>query len=153
MFTDFRRVLVTGPHRAGTTIASEIIAAELGLPAIRECDLAHPRFEGDTEPALFWDDVAKMPDGVLQGATTYKWLPDIAKHFDLVVVVVRDPKDIIASQIRYRGRQIDNPVAKYTLLKRMKMPLVVWVEYETFFKHPLFNKDRTGWKPRQTSPS
>ena len=152
MFTDFRRVLVTGPHRAGTTIATEIIAAELGLPAIRECDLGHPRFEGDDAPKLYKEDIIKMPDCVLQGATTYRWLPEIASNFDLVVVVVRDPKDIIASQIRYRGKQIDNPAAKYTLLKQMKMPLVIWVEYESLSKHPLFHKDRAGWKPRQTSP-
>ena len=148
-----RKVLVTGPHRSGTTIATEIIAAELGLPAIRECDLAHPRFEGDDEPALSESDVEGMTEGVLQGATTFRWLPEIADHFDMVVVVVRDSKDIIASQIRYRGKQIDNPAAKYTLLKQMKLPLVLWIEYEALSKHPLFHKDRAGWKPRQTSPS
>ncbi len=154
MFDNIQRVLVTGPHRSGTTIATEIFAAELRLPAIRECDLAHPRFEGDDEPALSKSDVEGMPEGVLQGATTLKWLPEIADNFDMVVVVVRDPKDIIASQIRYRGRQIDNPSAKYTLLKRMNFPLCIWVDYERgLSKHPLFHKDRAGWKPRQTSPS
>lgn len=147
-----RKVLVTGPHRSGTTIATEIFAAELGLPAIRECDLGHPRFEGDDEPVLYESDILKMEEGVLQGATTYRWLPEIADHFDMIVVVVRDPKDIIASQVRYRGKQIDNPASKYTLLKRMKLPFVVWIEYETLSKHPLFHKDRAGWKPRQTSP-
>ncbi|MCH7495904.1 MAG: hypothetical protein IH825_07435 [Candidatus Marinimicrobia bacterium] len=152
MFGSIRKVLVTGPHRSGTTIATEIIAAELGLPAIRECDLAHPRFEGDTEPDLCESDIRKMKEGVLQGATTFRWLPEVADYFDAVVVVVRNPEDIIASQIRYRGRQLDNPTAKYSLLKAMKFPLVVWVEYETLSKHPLFYKDRKGWKPRQTSP-
>lgn len=151
MFTDFRRVLVTGPHRSGTTIASEIIAAELGLPAIRECDLAHPRFEGDTEPDLFWDDVAKMPDGVLQGATTFRWLPNIAKHFDAVVVVLRDVDDIVKSQKKYRGRKIDDPLAKYRKLRKMELPLVIWVSYEhCLSRHPLFHKNRVGWEPRQT---
>ncbi len=153
MLNGIRKVLVTGPHRSGTTIATEIVAAELGLPAIRECDLAHPRFEGDDEPALSESDIEKMTEGVLQGATTFRWLPEIADHFDMVVIVVRDPEDIVASQIRYRGKQIDNPASKYTLLKRMKLPLVVWVEYESLSNHSLFHRDRAGWKPRQTSPS
>ena len=156
MFDNIQRVLVTGPHRSGTTIATEIFAAELRLPAIRECDLAHPRFEGDTEPALHESDIRNMKEGVLQGATTFKWLPEIADHFDAVVVVVRDPRDIVASQMRYRGKQIDNPSAKYTLLKRMNFPLCIWVDYEKeLSKHPLFynKKERSEWKPRQTSPS
>ena len=58
-----KRILVTGPHRSGTTIATEIIAEELYLPAVRESELARPRFEGDTEPSLSEEDVRKMEIG------------------------------------------------------------------------------------------
>ncbi len=148
-----KRILVTGPHRAGTTIATEIIAEELYLPAVRESELARPRFEGDTEPALDEADVRKMEVGVLQGATTFKWLPGIADHFDAVVVVSRDIADILSSQKRYRGRYLDDPGEKYHRLKMMNLPLVVWISYEDMLsKHPLFHKDRSGWEPRQTAP-
>ncbi len=153
MDSGLRRVLVTGPHRCGTTIASEIIAAELGLLAIRECDLACPRFKGDDEPSLSINDVINMPDGVLQGATTFKWLPSIAEYFDTVVVIKRNINDILRSQKRYRGRYLDDPVEKYNKLKDMNLSSCIWMEYKAFSKHPLFYKDRTGWKPRQTSPS
>ncbi len=153
IFTDLKRVLVTGPHRAGTTIATEMIAEELFLPPVRESELAHPRFLGDDEPALSKEDVLKFEEGVLQGATTFKWLPEIASHFDVVVIVVRNPKDIVDSQIRYRGRQLDNPLAKYALLRSMNLPHAVWVSYEDFLsKHPRFCTERHMWAPRQTSP-
>ena len=106
IFKGLNRVLVTGPHRAGTTVTTEIVAEELGLPAVRESELAHPRFPGDDEPKLAIEDVLKLERGVLQGATTFRWLPDIAKHFDAVVVVVRKERDITASQMRYRGRPL-----------------------------------------------
>lgn len=152
MRAGLRRVLVTGPHRSGTTIASEIIAAELGLSAIRECDLACPRFDGDSEPDLSINDIINMPDGVLQGATTFKWLPSIAEYFDTVVVVKRDINDILRSQKQYRGRYLDDPVEKYKKLEAMNLSSCIWMEYEAFSRHPLFHKDRKGWKPRQTSP-
>ena len=98
-----KRVLVTGPHRAGTTIASEIIAYELGLPTVRESELAHPRFPGDDEPKLTREDVLAFEEGVLQGATTFRWLPEIAEHFDVVVVVERNVDDIRKSQVAYRS--------------------------------------------------
>ena len=153
MLAGIRRILVTGPHRSGTTIASEIIAAELNLPAIRECDIAHPRWPGDDEPRLDKSDVLAVTEGVLQGATTYKWLPDIAKHFDAIVVVRRDGAEILRSQKRYRGRYLDDPSEKYRQLRSMHLPFVIWIEYEALSKHPLFYEDRTGWESRQTSPS
>lgn len=151
IFSGLRRVLVTGPHRSGTTLTAEIVAEELGLPAVRESELAHPRFEGDDEPDLFRDDVLSMQEGVLQGATTYKWLPAIAEHFDAVVIVRRKVEDIVASQYLYRGRQIDDPTNKYERLRRMNLPFVIWVDYDILLsKHPRFVTDRTGWYPRQT---
>ena len=153
IFTELKRVLVTGPHRAGTTIATEMIAEELGLPPVRECELAHARFEGDTEPSLSADDVRAMSEGVLQGATTFKWLPLIANHFDAVVVVKRNEADIKNSQLKYRGRILDNQAAKYDKLKKMNLPLVIWVSYEDLLsKHPRFCTERGTWTPRQTSP-
>lgn len=154
IFTDLSRVLVTGPHRSGTTITTEILADELGLHPIRECDIAHPRFAGDTEPELLVDDVTGLADGfVLQGATTYRWLPQIADHFDCVVIVSRNIDDIIASQRRARGRQLDNPGAKYERLLEMNLPLKVWVDYDTLLvRHPRFVADRAGWTSRQTGP-
>ena len=95
IFNGLKRVLVTGPHRAGTTIATEMIAEELMLPSVRESELAHPRWSGDDEPRLNMEDVLNFKEGVLQGATTFKWLPQIASHFDCVVVVERNAEDII----------------------------------------------------------
>lgn len=153
IFTNLKRVLVTGPHRAGTTITTEIVAEELGLPAVREVELGHPRFDGDTEPRLYKEDVLRMTEGVLQGATTFRWLPEIAKHFDAVVVVIRNANDISKSQLRYRKRRLDDPNKKYAALRRMKLPHVVWVSYEDLLsQHPRFCVDRSGWLPRQTSP-
>ncbi len=157
IFKDLKRVLVTGPHRAGTTIATEMIAEELNLRPVRESELAHPRFEGDTEPELSEEDIRGFEEGVLQGATTFKWLPEIADHFDAIVVVKRNTDDIIKSQLKYRGRQLDNPKAKYDLILHLVsngfLPYVIWVSYENLLsKHPRFCTERGEWAPRQTCP-
>lgn len=153
IFKGLNRVLVTGPHRAGTTLTTEIVADELGLPAVRESELAHPRFPGDDEPKLSMEDVLKLERGVLQGATTFKWLPTIGQHFDAVVIVKRNIADIQKSQKRYRGRYLDDPLEKYHRLQHMPLPLKIWVSYEELLsKHERFCTDRSGWAPRQTTP-
>ena len=153
IFKGLKRILVTGPHRAGTTIATEMIAEELMLPSVRESELAHPRFEGDDEPSLYKEDIYKFEEGVLQGATAFKWLPEIADHFDCVVVVKRNCEDITKSQMRYRKRMLDDPHQKYRQLKNMNLPYVIWLSYEDLLsKHPRFCTERHEWAPRQTCP-
>lgn len=157
MIGDLHRLLVTGPHRAGTTIATEIIASDWGLHPIRESEIAHPRFNGDDEPDLSKEDVIRLCQErsgfVLQGATTFRWLNEVAPYFDMIVCVKRNVEDIRRSQMAYRGRYLDDPDFKYAELAMMNLPVpVLWVSYEKLLsRHPLFVADRAGWAPRQTS--
>jgi len=154
----FTRILVTGPHRSGTTLVSEIIAKRLGFEAVRECDLATPRFDGDTEPDLSLDAVQSFledNDGVvLQGATCFKWLSELQREDLATVYVVRDEKEIIRSQVAYRGRRLDKPSEKRATWDRVKSSLVcpIVVDYEALIAEPEFVEDREGWEPRQTEP-
>lgn len=158
----FKRIIVTGPHRSGTTICARMIAADTGKVFVMERKLGMLRFQGDTEPALERDTVlewlAAREDVVLQGATCFTWIDEIHSAFrpDIAVVfVVRSPEDIAASQVAYRGYQIDDPVRKEAeFRRRMKHLDTVWmVEYDALRGHPMFVEDRTGWAPRQTEPA
>lgn len=148
----FDRVVVTGPHRSGTTIATEILATEWNLVPIRESEIAHPRFEGDDEPDLAVDDVRQLLNErtgfVLQGATTFQWLHRLS--FDLVVFMLRNKRDILNSQQRYRGRILDSPERKLRQMQNMNLPRVMYLEYESLRNHPLFHVNRKNWAPRQT---
>lgn len=151
----FNKVVVTGPHRSGTTIATEILAHEWGLKPVRESEIASPRFPGDDEPKLTRDMVKSFIDSsdgfVLQGATTFRWIDRLP--FDLVVFMLRDTEAIKQSQIKYRGKCLDDPSEKLKTIQSMNLPRVLYLQYESLREHPLFCENRENWGPRQTNPS
>ncbi|MCW2309731.1 hypothetical protein [Rhodobium gokarnense] len=153
----FPRIIVTGPHRSGTTICARMIAADTGKVFVMERDLATPRFEGDTEPDLSADTVVawlgESRDVVLQGATCFRWLAGLysALKPDLAVVyVVRNTEDVLRSQMAYRGRRLDDPTEKLRQFQDLCLPNSFLVDYEALSSHPMFVEDRSGWAPRQT---
>lgn len=152
----YRNILVTGPHRAGTTICAKMIAADTRKRFVIERDIATPRFAGDTEPDLNSKTVQKWlednPDTVLQGATCFRWLAELQRDTLLTVFVERSTQHIHASQMAYRGRIIDDPEDKRRQFDMMRIAHRLVVHYDDLRDHPLFVDDRTGWEPRQIAP-
>jgi len=154
------KVLVTGPHRSGTTIASEIIANQLGLKAVRECDIAVPRKPGDTCPYLDMEMASAWMaenDGFsLQGATCFRWVEALQTEDLATVFVVRDTQDVLRSQTNYRGRAIDKPREKHRqwldMIERSVINQPITIQYEDLHVFPEFHDNRGGWEPRQTKP-
>lgn len=144
----FRRVIVTGPHRSGTTIAAEMIAADTGKRCVRE------------EAFRFRDIAAAeaITEGVLQGPYLLPWSPILAVEGTAVVYVRRDGAEIDASVARLRERGISTPLFHWRQawrLWRQIEPLVpaAWtIEYDSLREHPLWVEERGGWGHRQTSP-
>lgn len=155
--TGYRNILVTGPHRSGTTICARMIAEDTGKRLVIERDIATPRFEGDTEPELTGTTVehwmADNPDTVLQGATCFRWLYELQRDTLLTVFVERSRAEVLESQMRYRGRVLDDPEGKRRQFDRMRLSHRLVVHYEDLRAHPLFVEDRTGWEPRQIAPA
>lgn len=154
--SSYRNILVTGPHRSGTTICARMIAADTEKRFVIERDIAAPRFKGDTEPDLTGTTVehwmADNPDTVLQGATCFRWLAQLQRDDLLTVFVERSYEQIRRSQLRYRGRVLDDPADKRRQFDAMRIAHPLIVHYDDLSAHPLFHTDRTGWEPRQIAP-
>lgn len=89
----YKRIIVTGPHRSGTTIAAEMIAADTGLEAVRE------------EAFLFYRE--DMLQGLLaregivvQCPALFDRMPDFSDP-DTAIVMMRRPLDELEES---RGR-------------------------------------------------
>lgn len=92
--TPFKKILVTGPQRSGTTIAAHIIAKELGYKYYDERDV------GVRSISLLIQRLLTDEPAVIQGpcfCSVVQWIdtPDTA-----VVLMVRDIDEIRASEAR-----------------------------------------------------
>jgi len=145
--SSFRRVIVTGPHRSGTTIAAEMIAADTGKPCIRE------------ESFAFRDIIraAAIDSGVIQGPYLLPWLPVLAGPHTAIVYMLRDGAEIDASVQRLREAGISTPLYSWQQGRALwaamapLLPHAQVVRYERLAQHPLWVQDRTGWGHRQTA--
>lgn len=90
----FKKILVTGPQRSGTTIAAHIIAKELGYKYYDE------RNVGVRSLSLLFEKLLSPEPAVIQGpcfCSLVQWIdsPDTA-----VVIMKRDVEEIRASEAR-----------------------------------------------------
>jgi hypothetical protein len=149
---EFKRILVTGPHRSGTTIAMRMIAADLGYRPVDEEEFK-------------WRFIRLIPDvwlpgTVLQAPNAFPWLPVLTGGDDAVIVMRRPLADIAASVSRQKspkGLEVTAPVYAaeqgYALWDQVKN-LEPWqrfkwfeVEYEALAAHPLWvpKDERENW--------
>lgn len=154
-------VLVSGPHRSGTTIASEIISAETGLRLVREEDF------GLSNEARLRAILAE--GGVVVQAPFFSH----ALHYlpcECVVMMMRSPDAIRASEARmrteagaktgggiprYRARAYHatgGPELVYENWHEQKQRIEHWIEldYEILKGHRLWRHERGHFHYRQT---
>ena len=163
---DFKRILVTGSHRSGTTFAASCIAH-------------------DTENIFF-------PEENISFGNPYKLKQFLAFHsrfvlqapaislfchqynFDLIIYMDRDIKDIILSMKSLPDRLIQDqyniiselygtyyldyslPYAKRMIFNNLQIQHIenpVFLQYESLKKHPFWipKPERTNWHIRQIS--
>lgn len=147
----YRCVIVTGPHRSGTTIAATMITADTGLTRV-------------VEEAFAFRDIIKAEmlvrtGGVIQGPYLLPWVPYLHDLGAAAVYMHRDPQAVERSNLLLRKRHIPAPHFDKSqadgLWKRIKGLLgadAFDVEYESLREHPLFVEDRSGFKHRQVFP-
>lgn len=168
---NFPCVVVSGPHRSGTTICGQMIAADTGHRAVRE------EAFGCSDETNFREWLAR--DGVVLQAPfmahRLHYLHEIVDPETVVVVFMRrDVAEIQASQDRldrylddthkdrgggvafYRLRQYHasspDPSIVYENWDKQKIRLMHWreVEYASLAAHSLWLNDRTQFHFRQT---
>lgn len=139
----FRRIIVTGPHRSGTTIAAEIIAEDTGKRCIRE--------EAFQQTNII--KAAKIQEGVIQGPYLLPWTPALASDETAVIYVLRDGKEIDASVARLRvSKPLFHWSQAWALWQRIAplLPHAETIEYQALRGHRLWVENRKGWGHRQT---
>ncbi len=167
----YRVVLVSGPHRSGTTICARMIANDTGLTFYPE-----EAFEPDNLPGWL-DLIDAVQGGAIQCPSMCAYLDGPGQQDDIATVVVhRDLDDILSSQEkvgwkvdgfyseRYRaelelyeatGDQLLAAV-KYEYWASVQRDMVAHpydVDYESLSDHPLWlpKRLRQELEPRQTA--
>ena len=157
----FKKILVTGPQRSGTTFAANIIASDLGYLYVDE------RHIGIRSLTALFTKLIDNNSCVIHGpcfCPVCHWIdtPDTA-----IIILRRSVEDIIASQLRIEWTHEESellycfsdegPISKvrYNLFdkyqkKLLKIPYFE-IEYEELASHPLWvDKDnRKNFHPRQ----
>ena len=99
-FKAFRNVIVTGPHRSGTTICAEMIAHDTGLEVVREERFACASEKGIRICLAAGDRVIQCPMG-------FDMMPSFSAADIAIVLMRRDLEELAASRRRmwFRGRK------------------------------------------------
>lgn len=146
------RIIVTGAHRSGTTIATEMIAHDTGMRAFREEAFG-------THSIAEAEYLLREQGGVVQGPYLLPWVPVLSQMLGTAVVYVkRDSAAVEASNERLRERGISAPYFTKSQADRLWeairgcVPFYVEVRYEDLASHPLWAEKRDGWGHRQTRP-
>jgi hypothetical protein len=163
----YRLVIVSGPHRSGTTICAKMIAQDTGKTFYPE-----ESFGPDNHTA--WREMVESASGVMQCPSMACYLGELGGFCDVAVVMMR--RDLAAVQASHRkigwsadgfyhlrycaelgcygaGKDEDLAEVKYRVWKGQRLLLqhACNVEYESLEEHPLWvsREKRTGWGPRQ----
>lgn len=167
MFEDlhrYKRILVTGPQRSGTTICARCIAEDTGHRYVDEeeikisdMDLFHEVWTEGHPLVLQAPSLAAICDWIGRGRHT------------LVVWMLRPLDEILESQRRINwvweeaerfeynvSRNDHRPIAAIKLQRwlqqRQVIPNKIEVQYHSLSAHPLWVQDRGGWRLRQWRP-
>ncbi len=165
----YRKILVTGPQRSGTTITSRILAAESGYRCVDEREFAWHDLR------LFRALISTPEKMVIQCPSMSHLVEEFGQPENLVVFMQRNPLDIIASEKRVRwkseryGKKLYCGKVSYIfhwmtplcILKYLHwhfeqkpiIPSYVDLPYESLREHPLWiaKEKRSAFGAKQTS--
>ena len=144
---DFSKILVTGPQRSGTRIVAKMIAHDNDIQYVSEQQIA-VRDERKVRHFLYRNDRL-----VIQCPGLCHRIEDFSGTNILIVIVVRNVEDIIASQRRINWNRHQHKElslygkksgiiseVRYEHWKLQKKKIANWLEirYEDLKDHPLF---------------
>jgi hypothetical protein len=155
---EFPRIIVTGPHRSGTTFIAHAIGYDTGKTVLDERNIGHSKVRHIPEV------MEGRTECVLQAPYALPWAPILSDDDTAVVFCRRNPKDVersIERSMTARGKSISVPgfsVEQAEALWWRVRPLVVHpleVDYDRVVSHPLFvlPGGRKGWHHKQVDHS
>lgn len=141
----YRSIVITGPHRSGTTIAAEMIGKDTGKKVFRE--------EAFQFRNIVQAEALIRSGGVFQGPYLLPWAPILPAY---IIYMDRSYSEIDASLQRLKSNGISMPyfdADQASRLWRIIKDIVAGetIEYAALRHHPLWVEDRSGWSHRQTS--
>jgi hypothetical protein len=156
----YRRIIVSGPQRSGTTIAMRCLANDLGFrPVVEE------KFNASNIVGFFY--CLQEMDIVIQCPEMSFILGEMCEQDMCVVYMIRDEEEIKASEKRvdwdFRMRQVNRYFSydeagvneiKYKAWKEFQQPKLEGrgfeLEYSSIKEHPLWICRRKKFHSRQT---
>lgn len=146
-------IIVTGPQRSGTTIATQILAADLQRTAVDESEFIMGKD--------YTNCVLQLP----QAMDNYIYFQHVYLGVQFCFVR-RDPDDIIRSMKRIQWCRDDVHDWDDFLIRYVHSKFLLWelmkeqipsscseIEYSLLSDHPLFVHDRTGFTCKQWQPN
>ncbi len=113
----FRRIIVTGPHRSGTTIATEMIARELGFESMLEESFEFYR-------ADLLHGLLRRRSIVVQCPALFDLMPQLSDEHTAIVLMRRPLHELDASRkrmyARRTGRQLSAQHQNVAQLRRLE---------------------------------
>jgi predicted O-linked N-acetylglucosamine transferase (SPINDLY family) len=161
LLRNYERIIVSGPQRAGTTIAAKILASELGYRFVPEEDV------GGNDLGRLFELYRVQRHFVVQGPA---YCPYVHLLPEAVVLMRRPVDEIIRSQARIRWAcenaelegyfATQGPIAhvKYDAWDRFQKPRLLErafeLDYHSLAGHPLWieQEQRKTFHARQTKP-
>ena len=161
----FKKIMVTGPQRSGTTICARMIAHDLGLRYIDEDGVGWKSASVMDENALC--RLFRLETGfVVQAPAAAHICHQFSAEDTAIVFMFRNINDIIASQTRigwpYEDVELSKygaahgPIAqvKYEYWREVQKPQIIHpfeIHYKSLATHPLWvpKAERSNFKPRQ----
>lgn len=151
-------ILVSGPQRSGTRIGAKILAHELGYEYVDENDI------GIDSLNRLCHAITNLNKVVIQCPALARYVHLLASERVAAVFMIRDVRDIIASQerigwksvlpelLRYDRTEGEPCIAKYAFWQQVKGEHCYSLEYESLSGHPLWvDKElRKNFGPLQT---
>ena len=157
------RIVVTGPHRSGTTIAAQMIARDTGYRYVDEADDVAGFYPDHLD--LWLKQKLDSPGVVVQGPSLLKMLVDSPPSDTLVVLMRRSSADVLVSEQstgwEYRQRELeifghaegDTTAIKYAYWAANPPSCSTEIEYESLSDHWAWVDEsaRDGWHRKQTA--
>jgi hypothetical protein len=161
----YQQIFVTGPQRSGTTICGKMIAQDTGFKYVDEFKF------GVSNRSKLSELISGSTGNVFQCPGICRYIQDFSNENTLVVIMKRDPADILASQNRIDWKCEGAEMIHYKInerfdlktiaeikyrywdkVQRQKVLHYVEMEYEFLSAHPLWiQKDfRKDFHPKQT---
>ena len=156
----YKRILVTGPQRSGTTFTAKTIASDLSYRYIDEKEFNW--YDRDV-----FNKFVVMDNVVIQCPTMCRWIHEFSDDCTLIVMMIRPIKDILNSQKRinwnfeetesknYPYKDLFACEAKYKFWEDVqKNNLINYLElnYSSLSDHPLWvdGEQRKFFSNKQT---